>query len=96
MITGGSNVWFNFSYGSRIDTPNGCLLNPEGSCLIFFERCRKSSKNSIEVFVHYFYTNHFGEPAGLKSSNLLNLDSAYEKWDDLIKKGWTEIHHQYG
>ena len=65
MALGGDNAWSNFSYGSRIDTPNGCLLNPEGSRLILFERCKKSPQNSIKIFTHTFYTNHLGEPAGL-------------------------------
>ena len=47
-----------FSYGSAIDTPNGCLLNAEGSRLIFFVRSIKSPKDNIEVFTHLFYTNY--------------------------------------
>ena len=31
MMLGVDNAWSNFSYGRRIDTPNGCLLNPEGA-----------------------------------------------------------------
>ena len=54
MTFGGDNAWSNFSYGSRIDTPNGCLLNPEGSRLIFFERCKKSPQNSIKTLYTYF------------------------------------------
>ena len=54
MTPRGANVWSNFSYGSRTDTPNGCLLNPEGSRLIFFERCKKSPQNSIKIFIHTF------------------------------------------
>ena len=49
MKLGGANVWSNFSYGSRVDTPNGCLLNAEGSRLIFFERSKKSPKSDIKV-----------------------------------------------
>ena len=37
MTLGGANVWSNFSYGSRVDTPNGWLLNPQSSFLILFE-----------------------------------------------------------
>ena len=74
MTLRGANVWSNFSYGSRIDTPNGCLLNPEGSRLIFFERCKKSPQNSIKVFTHIFYTNHLGEPAGLKSTSKIRAE----------------------
>ena len=67
MTFGGDNAWSNFSYGRRIDTPNGCLLNPEGSRLIFFERCKKAPHNSIKIFTHTFYTNHLGELAGFES-----------------------------
>ena len=53
MALGGSNVWFNFSYGSSIDKPNGCLLNAEESRLVFFERCEKSPKNNIKIIPIY-------------------------------------------
>ena len=78
MTLGGANVWSNFSYGSSIDSPNGCLLNAEGSKLIFFERCKKSPKNNIKIFTHLFYTNHLGEPAGLKSTSKIRLGEAWE------------------
>ncbi len=85
-----------FSYGSRFDTPKGCLLNAEGSRLVFFERHKKSPKNNIKIFTHFFYTNHLGEPAGLKSSSQFNLVEAWDKWHELQKNGWTEVHHSYG
>ena len=96
MTLGGANVWSNFSYGSRIDTPNGCLLNAEGSRLIFFERCKKSPKNDIRIFTHLFYTNHLGEPAGLKSTNKVRLEDAWKQWDKLKEHGWTEVSHNFG
>ena len=96
MKPGGANVWSNFSYGSSIDTPNGCLLNAEGSRLVFFERCKKSSKNNIKIFTHLFYTNHLGEPAGLKSTNKIRLDEAWDQWNMLQENGWTEVSHNFG
>ena len=66
MTLGGANVWSNFSYGSRVDTPNGWILNPQNSFLILFEKCRKSARNNIKVYTHLFYANHLGEHAGLK------------------------------
>ncbi|ABM72498.1 possible Phosphatidylinositol-specific phospholipase [Prochlorococcus marinus str. MIT 9515] len=96
MALGGANVWSNFSYGIRIDTPKGCLLNAEGSRLIFFERSRKSPKNNVKIFIHLFYTNHLGEPAGLKSTNQLNLDEAWVQWHELQEHGWTEVAHNFG
>ena len=96
MELGGANVWSNFSYGSSIDTPNGCLLNAEGSRLIFFERCKKSPKNNIKIFTHLFYTNHLGEPAGLKSTSQIFLDDAWEYWHELQEHGWTEVSHNFG
>ncbi len=96
MTPGGTNVWSNFSYGRRIDTPNGCLLNPEGSRLIFFERYTKSPKNNIMIFTHLFYTNHLGDPAGLKSTSRIRLEEAWEKWNDLQEHGWTVVSHNYG
>ena len=96
MTLGGANVWSNFSYGSSVDTPNGCLLNAEGSRLVFFERCKKSPKNNIKIFTHLFYTNHLGEPAGLKSSNKIRLDEAWDQWNMLQEHGWTEVSHNFG
>tara|TARA_S200000501_G_C20572237_1_gene633463 strand:+ start:89 stop:379 length:291 start_codon:yes stop_codon:yes gene_type:complete len=96
MAHGETNVWSNFSYGSSIVTPNGCLLNTEGSRLIFFERCTKSPKNDIKIFTHLFYTNHIGEPAGLKSTNKIRLSEAWEKWNELQEHGWTEVSRNFG
>ena len=96
MPSGEANIWSNFFYGSRINTPQGCLLNAEGSRLVFFERCKKSPKNNIKIFTHQFYTNHLGEPAGLKSTNKIRLDEAWVQWSTLQEQGWTEVSHNFG
>ena len=90
------NVWPNFSYGSCVDTPHGCLLNPEGSRLIFFERCKKSPNNIIKIFTHLFYTNHLGEPAGLKSTSEIEPGYAWAQWSELQEHGWTEVSYNFG
>ena len=89
MTLGGANVWSNFSYGYRIDTPSGWLLNPEGSRIIFFELSRKSTQNNIKIFLHTHYTNHLREPMAIKSSCQMSLDEAWEKWHLLQMQGWT-------
>ena len=91
-----ANAWSIFSYGSRINAPNGCLLNAEGSRLIFFERCKKSPKNNIKIFTHTFYTNHLGEPAGYKSTRKIRAEEAWKEWDELHELGWTEVSHDFG
>ena len=96
MTTRGANVWSIFSYGSGIDTPNGCLLNAEGSRLIFFERCKKSPKNNIKILTHIFYTNHLGEPAGYKSTRKIRAEEAWKEWNELQEIGWTEVSHNFG
>ena len=96
MTLRADNVWSNFTYGTSIETPNGCLLNAEGSRLIFFERCNKSPQNSIKVFTHIFYTNHLGEPAGFKSTSKIRVEEAWEEWNDLQELGWTEVSHNFG
>ena len=96
MALGGTDVWSNFSYGSRFNTPNGCLLNAEGSRLIFFERCKKSPNNNIKIFTHLFYTNHLGEPAGIKSTSKIGIEEAWEEWNELQEHGWTEVSHNFG
>lgn len=54
MTSRGDYVWSNFSYGSRADTPNGCLLNPEGSRLIFFETCKNHHRTiSKSLRIHF-------------------------------------------
>ena len=90
------SIWPIYSFGCNTNMPNGCLLNPEGSRLIFFEECRKSLKDNLKIHTHIFYTNHLGEPAGFKSSEKLNIDLAWEKWHELHQKGWTEVSYDYG
>ena len=85
-----------YSFGCSTSKPNGCLLNPEGSRMIFFEECKNSPKPNLKIHTHLFYTNHLGEPGGYKSSEKLNIDSAWEKWHELHQKGWTEVSHNYG
>ena len=96
MTSEGGNMRSNYSFGCITNTPIGCLLNPEGSRLIFFEECVNSPKNTLKIYTHIFYTNHIGEPAGFKSSERLSIDSAWEKWYQLHQKGWTEVSHDYG
>ncbi len=88
MTLGGANVWTDFSYGSRADTPSGFLLNPEGNRLIFFNRWKKSRTNNIKVYTHLFYANSRGEPDGLKNTRLIDLNCARETWDELVNNGW--------
>lgn len=94
MTIGGSNVWTNFSYGSCISTPTGWLLNPEGSRIALFIKNKKSSRNSIKVVIHTYYTNHLGEPNAIKSTSQLPLDEAWKKWHDLQLEGWTYENHE--
>ena len=85
-----------YSFGCSTSKPNGCLLNPEGSRMIFFEECKNLPKTILKIHTHLFYTNHLGEPGGYKSSEKLNIDSAWEKWHELHQKGWTEVYYHYG
>ena len=92
----GHSIKLNYSFGCSTYSPNGCLLNLEGSRLIFFEERKNSPKNNLKIHTHIFYTNHLGEPAGFKSSESLSIDAAWGKWHQLHKKGWTEVSHDYG
>ena len=89
MTLGGANVWTNFSYGYRNDTPNGWLLNPEQNRLILFERHKKFSRNNIRILTHTYYVNNLKKPAGIKYSSQMSLDDAWDKWHDLQLKNWT-------
>ena len=95
MTLGGANVWTDFSYGNLIDTPSGWLHDPEGSFLIFFEKCKKSPLNNIKVYTHLFYANRLGEPDRLKNTRLLDLDCAFETWNELVDGGWTSVTNQF-
>ena len=95
MTLGGANVLSNFSYGSRIDTPNSWLLNPQSSFLILFEKCKKSARNNIQVYTHLFHANNLGEPAELKNRRLHDLNCAFETWNEFIAGGWTEVTNQF-
>ena len=70
----------NYSFGFGIRKPNGCLLNPEGSRIVFFEECKKSTKTNLKIHTHLFYTNHVGEPKGYQTSERFSSDSAWKKW----------------
>ena len=89
MTLGGANVWTNFSYGYRNESPSGWLLSPDRSRLILFARNKKSSNNNLRVYTHTYFANDFGEPVGIKSSSQLPLDDAWDKWHDLQLEGWT-------
>ena len=85
-----------YLFGCSTSMPNGCLLNPEGSRMIFFEECKNSPKPNLKIHTHLFYTNHLGEPAGLKSTKIIRLNEAWEKWNELQEYGWTEVSHNFG
>ena len=89
MSLGGANVWTNFSYGYRNESPSGWLLNPNRSRLILFIRNKKSARNNIRIFVHTYNANNHGEPTAIKSSSQMHLDEAWDKWHDLQLEGWT-------
>ena len=89
MTLGGANVWTNFSYGYRNESPSGWLLSPDRSRLILFAMNKKSTKNNLRIFTHTYYSNYSGEPLALKSSSQMPLDSAWNKWHDLQLEGWT-------
>jgi len=95
MTLGGANVWTNFSYGSLIGAPNGWILNPQGSYLILFERCKKTARKNIKVYTHLYHSNELGEPDRLKNTRLHDLNSAIETWNELINGGWTEVTNQF-
>ena len=95
MTRGGGNVWSNYSYGSIINSPNGWLLNPQSSFLILFEKYKNSARHNIQVCTHLFYANHLGEPVGIKNRRLHDFDCAFETWNELIARGWTEVTNQF-
>ena len=89
MTLGGANVWSNFSYGYRIESPSGWLLKPDRSRLILFTRNNKSTRNNFRILDHTYYANELGKPSVIKSSSQMHLDNAWNKWHDLQLEGWT-------
>ena len=63
----------NYSFDCSTIKTNECLLNPEGSRMIFFEECKRSPKTNLKIHTHIFYTNHLGETGGCKFSEKLNI-----------------------
>ena len=43
---------YSFSCGTNI--PKGCLINPEGSRLIFFEETKHLPRNNFKIHTHVF------------------------------------------
>ena len=74
------NDWPKYPVGCVTNMPNGCLINPDGSRLIFFEEIKHSPRINFVFHTHVFYKNHLGEPAGFNSSEKLKVNSAWEKW----------------
>ena len=89
MTLGGANVWSNFSYGYRNESPSGWLLNPERNRLILFTRNKKSSINNVKIFAYTYYANAIGEPYAIKFTSQMSLDEAWDKWHNLQLEGWT-------
>jgi len=54
--------------------------------MIFFEECKNSPKPNLKIHTHLFYTNHLGEPGGYKSSEKLNIDSAWKSGTNFTEK----------
>ena len=82
-------VWSQFSYGYRIGNPSGWLLSPGGRKLIHFESCNNSSRRNLKINLKTFYADHSGQPRGIKSANKISINDAWQKWHDLLLKGWT-------
>ena len=40
--------WPKYSFACGTNMPNGCLINPEGSKLIFFEEIKHSPRNNLK------------------------------------------------
>ena len=89
MTLGRANVWSNFSYGYRNESPSGWLLNPDRSRLILFTRNKKTARNNLKIFAYTYYANGLGEPSSLKSASQMTMDDAWDKWHDLQLEGWT-------
>ena len=89
MTLGGSNVWTNFSYGYRNESPCGWLLSPDHRRLILFTINKKTPRNRIRIHAHTYYANDLGQPESIKASSQMSLDDAWDKWHDLQLEGWT-------
>tara|TARA_Y100000994_G_scaffold239947_1_gene234107 strand:- start:384 stop:677 length:294 start_codon:yes stop_codon:yes gene_type:complete len=89
MAIGVSDVWTNFSYGYRNESPSGWLLNPVRNRLILFTRNKKSVRDNLKIMAYTYYANDLGEPSSIKSATQMPLDDAWNKWHDLQLEGWT-------
>ncbi len=89
MTLGGANVWTNFSYGYRNESPSGWLLSPDRSRLVLFLRNKKSARTNLRIFMYTYYPNDLGEPLAIKSASQMSLDTAWNKWHEFQLEGWT-------
>ena len=55
MILEKGDDWAKYSFGCGTNMPNGCLINPKGSRLIFFEEIKHSPRNNFVIHTHVFY-----------------------------------------
>ena len=95
MILGVSNVRSNFSGLSLLGSPNGWLLNPKSSLIIFFEKPQNFEKNKNIFYTHLVYANDLGEPSKLKNIREHSIGCATETWNELISAGWTVVTHKF-
>ena len=75
--------------------PAAAFLMPRGAGQ-FSLKDTKIAKEYYQDLYPLFYANHIGEPAGLKSTNKIRLEEAWDQWNLLQEHGWTEVSHNFG
>ena len=77
-----------------LPTPTGWLVAPNRDFCLFFIHDPKSVMVAPTVFTQLWYCTKEGIPAKLKNTRLLDYESAYETWNELLSNDWKLMVHQ--
>ena len=82
------------NFGRAVPTPSGWLMNPEKKRVLFFIRDPKSLVRMPKVITQLWYATEDGVPTKLKNTRSMDIESAYETWNELLSNGWQVVEHK--
>ena len=77
-----------------LPAPTGWLVSPTRDFCLFFIHDPKSGMVAPTVITQLWYCTEEGIPAKLKNTRLLDYESAYETWNELLSNDWKLVVHQ--
>ena len=73
--------------------PTGWLINPKGEMVLFFIKDPKSLMRLPQIITQLWYALD-GVPIRIKNSRTLDLNSAAETWNELMRSGWKLVENE--